>query len=325
MKKILLFDTSIATLNIGDEIINISIKRNWPELYKDNYIITFPTHTPSFHWWQNILIKKNKLYSSTNFKFLCGTNIMYTNMLRPEPAWNLFYHNTTIAKGTICLGVGIGVNSKNVTWYSKKLYNKVLSHDFIHSVRDEMTKKMLEKMGFLVWNTGCPTLWGFTPEFCKAIPSKKAKKAICTLTSYQADVKHDQLMIDILNRNYDEVYFWPQSFEDYNYLQSMEGIDNIKIVGPNLQAYDKILDSDIDYVGNRLHGGIFAMQHKCRSIIIAIDYRAVEMKKCYSFQCIKRENIREYLEQLINSEWETQIKGIDFDLIERWKKQFINK
>lgn len=58
MKSVLMFDTGVATLNTGDEIINYSIKKNWPEIYNDNYIMTFPTHTPSFHWWQNLLMKK---------------------------------------------------------------------------------------------------------------------------------------------------------------------------------------------------------------------------------------------------------------------------
>lgn len=38
MKKVLFLDTSIATSNIGDEIINISIKNNFPEIFNDNYI-----------------------------------------------------------------------------------------------------------------------------------------------------------------------------------------------------------------------------------------------------------------------------------------------
>ena len=33
MKKILLLDTSVATQNVGDEIINDSIRMNWTELY----------------------------------------------------------------------------------------------------------------------------------------------------------------------------------------------------------------------------------------------------------------------------------------------------
>lgn len=323
MKSVLMFDTGVATLNTGDEIINLLIKKNWPEIYDENYIMTFPTHTPTFYWWQNKLIKKNKIYANADLKLLCGTNILYTNMLRPEPAWNLFLGNTKIAKGTVCVGTGIGVNSKKTTAYTKRFFNKVLSHDYIHSVRDEKTKKFLEEMGFKAWNTGCPTLWGLTPEFCSKIPTTKSDNVLFTLTSYEADRKNDQLMIDILRKNYKKIYFWPQSLSDAEYIKSFSGYENIEVVAPNLKAYDDILKTDIDYVGNRLHGGIFAMQHQCRSIIISIDYRAEEMSETYSFSCIQREKIQEQLEKKINSTWRTEIKGLDFEQIAEWKRQFI--
>lgn len=323
MKSVLMFDTGVATLNLGDEIINYSIKKNWPELYKENYIMTFPTHTPSFHVWQNIIKRKNKIYADADYKFLCGTNILYTNMLRPEPAWNIFISNTKIAKGTVCLGTGIGINSKRTTLYTKKLYDKILSHEYIHSVRDERTKDFLEEMGFRACNTGCPTLWGLAPEFCEGIPERKSERVIFTLTSYEIDRINDQKMIDILNKNYSEVYFWPQSLRDVDYLKTFNNINKIKVIGPNLFSYDEILSTRIDYVGNRLHGGIFALQHKCRTIIISIDYRAEEMSKIYSFKCIPRDQIFERLETVINTCWKTTIKGLDFKKIEDWKRQFL--
>jgi len=321
MKSVLLFDTGVATLNTGDEIINESIRCNWPEIFNDNYIMTFPTHTPTFYWWQNLIMKKNKLYENADLKFLCGTNILYTNMLRPEPAWNLFGFNTKIARNTICVGTGIGINSKKVNAYTKRLFKKVLSDEYIHSVRDEKTKSFLEDLGFRAMNTGCPTLWGLTPDFCSEIPSKKNKRVVFTLTSYEPDKENDQLMIDVLNRCYDEVLFWPQSLLDIEYFSQFDGIDKITVVAPNLLAYGKVLSEDIDYVGNRLHGGIYAMQHKCRTIVISIDYRAKEMAASYSFKCIDRKNMS-MLEKMIMSEWNTEITGLNFKEITKWKRQF---
>lgn len=322
MKTVLLFDTGIATLNVGDEIINESIRMNWKDLFLSNYIIKFPSHTPTFYLWQNLFVKKNKIYANADLKFLCGTNALYTDMLRPEPAWNIFLTNTSIAKNTVCLGVGIGVNSNKTTWYTKKLYNKVLSPNYIHSVRDEKTKKMLEELGFKAWNTGCPTLWGLTPEFCQTIPHKKSKNVIFTLTNYDTDKTNDLLMVSILKKNYEKLYFWPQSFDDLKYLETLTELANIEILAPNLTSYEEILNENIDYVGNRLHGGIFAMQHKSRAIIISIDYRAKEMSESYGFKCIDRKRIEEDLEIAINSEWETKITGLDFEKIEAWKRQF---
>ena len=322
IKTVLFFETSIATLNIGDEIINYSIKKYWAEIYKNNCILTMPTHTPNFYWWQNLIYKSHQTFANSDYKFLCGTNILYVNMLRPRPGWNIFLNNTKLLKNTVCLGVGIGKNSNKINFYTKYLYKKVLSNKYIHSVRDDAAKKLLEELGFKAYNTGCPTLWGLTPEHCSKIPVKKSQKVVFTLTSYQPDKVNDQKMIDCIKENYNEVYFWPQTFEDLEYLKSFKNIENIIVVAPNLSEYDEILKKEIDYIGNRLHGGIFALQHKCRTIIIGIDYRVEEMGKNFSLPYLMRGNIENELNKKIMSEWKTEIKGINFELIKKWKQQF---
>lgn len=322
MKKILLFDTSVATFNVGDEIINDSIHMNWPELFRDNYICKYPAHTPPYSWWQQLLVPhKFKNLSSVDYKFLCGTNALYTNMIRPLPVWNVYIWNAGFCKNTILLGVGAGINSKYINLYTKILYNKVLSHDLIHSTRDEYTKDMLIKLGFKAVNTGCPTLWGLTPEHCSKIPNTKSKNVVFTLTGKQADVENDRLMIKILQEEYETLYFWPQTISDLDYLKSLGDYKYI-LVAPNLPSYDKLLDSELDYVGSRLHGGIRALQHKKRSVIISIDYRADNMAKSYSLPVIKRENIATELRSYINGINPTAITGLNWSAIDEWKQQF---
>lgn len=323
MKRVLLLDTSIASQNIGDEIINDSIRMNWAELYEKNYICKYPTHTPPYTWWQQLLVpQKFNIITNSDYKFLCGTNALYTNMMRPLPQWNVFPWNASFFKNTILLGVGAGINCNHINLYTKYLYKKILSKKFIHSTRDEYTKNMLEALGYRAMNTGCPTLWGFTDDVCRKIPSTKSDKVLFTLTGYQADAENDKLMVDILRNNYNELFFWPQTPTDLDYLRNLGDFD-VKIVRPNLCAYDKILkNNDIDYVGNRLHGGIRALQDGCRSLIIAIDYRAVNMSKQYGLPIIERENIRSELDKFINSSFDTKITGLDFGVIEKWKMQF---
>ena len=215
MKNVLLLDTSVGSLNQGDEIINISIKKNWSELFENNYIMNMASHTPMYTLLQSIIYqKKLSVFKDADYKFLCGTNALYTNMLRPLPTWNINLLDCGLAKKTICLGAGIGINSKKVNLYTRTLYNKVLSHEYTHSVRDEKTKKFLEELGFKAINTGCPTLWGLTPEHCADIPKEKGKRVIFTLTYYEKSKKFDKKMIDILLKNYSEVYFWPQCIKD---------------------------------------------------------------------------------------------------------------
>lgn len=322
MKKILLLDTSIATFNIGDEIINTSIQKNWPELFADNYICKYPAHTPPYAWWQQLLVSnKFKNLANSDYKFLCGTNALYTNMIRPLPVWNIYLWNAGFCRNTVLLGVGAGINSKGVNLYTRMLYNKVLSHEYTHSTRDEYTKDLLIKMGFKAVNTGCPTLWGLLPEHCSEIPRTKSNSCIFTLTSKQPDAKNDCLMIKILEECYDHLYFWPQTISDLDYLNSL-GEFNYTLISPNLESYDKLLDTDVDYVGNRLHGGIRALQHKKRAIIISIDYRASNMAKSYSLPVINREDIGNLLKSSIEECKEIKITGLNWEAIAEWKKQF---
>lgn len=322
MKSIILLNTGIATQNIGDEIINTSIRQNWEELYRNNCVFNFPSHTPPYSWWQQLFFKKKiSAFYNADFKFLCGTNALYTNMLRPVPQWNIHLWNLSMVNNTILLGVGAGINSKSANWYTRTLYSKVLNHEYIHSVRDDYTVDFLHKLGFKAVNTGCPTLWGLRNNFSDTIPTTKSDSVVFTLTGYQPDKKNDILMIKILERNYTNLYFWPQTFTDLDYYKSL-GVFRGKIIPPNLVAYDKILNQDIDYVGNRLHGGIRALQHKKRALIIAIDYRARNMRDRYSLPIIEREDIISSLDKYINSNSQIKITGIDDKIITNWQSQF---
>ena len=171
-------------------------------------------------------------------------------------------------------------------------------------------------------NTGCPTLWGFNEEFCKEIPTKKSKDVVFTLTFYEKNMERDQFLIDTLIKNYEKLYFWVQGSEDYEYFKKFKNVNNIEIINPTLQSYKEILQrGNIDYVGTRLHAGIYAMQQKVRSIILAIDNRARDMAETYNINALDQNDL-EKLEQKINSEFTTNI-NINHDKIEEWKKQFI--
>jgi len=321
MKKILLLDTSVGSLNMGDEIINDSIKRNWPDLFSENYIYKVPTHTPPFHLYQYLIRGRVvSSYINADYKFLCGTNALGKNMFRPLPIWNIHLHNAFMLKETVCFGVGLGNNSKDVNLYTRLLYRTCLSRDYFHSTRDEATKLFLESLGYKAISTGCPTLWGLTPALCSKIPRTKSNAVVFTLTSYQPNTLLDKMMVEILQRNYEHLFFWPQTYGDMSYLESLGKYD-CKIISPNLLSYDAILEGDLDYVGNRLHGGIRALQHTRRTIIISIDDRAEKMKESNKIPVIARKDIPEKLDSLINGNWSTFI-DIDFPAINRWKSQF---
>jgi polysaccharide pyruvyl transferase WcaK-like protein len=322
LENVLVLDTSVGSLNKGDDIIMKSVKQHLQQLTQDSYVLTLPTHVSPFNWFQ-VARKSNrvKVYSEAKYKFVGGTNLLTMDMLTHFPQWNINLLNYTPLKGSILLGVGAGKGEK-INGYTKMLYKKVLSHDFLHSVRDERTKEFIEDLGLKAINTGCATLWSLTPEFCRKIPRCRSDSVVFTLTHHAKDVKKDQLLIDILNRNYKKVHFWIQDKKDLAYFNSFRNIENINIVAPTVESFEDILNTEVDYIGTRLHGGIFAMQHKSRSIIIAIDERAHGMNQSYNLNIINRNNIHE-LENMINSEIDTNV-NLNFERINNWKKQFLN-
>lgn len=322
MKKVLLFDPSYGTSNMGDFIINEAVMKQMDSVFSKNFLVRYSTHTPLLHLHQNIrrnVIKEN--CKEDNLKFLGGTNIFKFNLFILTPDWNINIFTRNLYKNSISLGCGIATNSKRVNWYTKFIYKTTLSKDYIHSTRDEKAKVFLEDLGFKAINTGCPTLWDLDKKHCATIPTKKSRDVVFTLTDYEIDKKRDQKLIDTLIKNYKNVYFWIQGTEDLAYFNTLKNISNIKLVSPSLKAFEKVLtQGSIDYVGTRLHAGVYAMQHKVRSIILIVDNRARDMQGTYNINAIERDNIND-LEALINSEFTTDIE-IDQSKIKLWKDQF---
>lgn len=323
MRNILLLDTSVASCNKGDDIIMECVRKELQFLLKGNYEYTLPTHVSPFHWYQ-VWRNSSRLqsYSNCELKFIGGSNILCKDLLTHYPQWNINWFNCKPLMGSIGVGVGAGAGETS-NWYTRKMYQRVLSHDYFHSVRDERTKQYVESLGLKAINTGCVTMWMLTPEFCKSIPAQKSDKVVFTLTRQPAVNENGQFLIDTLLKNYHEVYFWPQGMGDYEYFHDFNNIENIKILPASKAAYDEYLtNNDTDYVGTRLHGGVYAMRHGRRAIIIAIDERAREIDKANHLNCIDINQIHE-LPEMINSEIETHVT-MDFEAIKRWKSQFEN-
>lgn len=322
MKKILLLDTSIGTSNIGDFIIMECVRKELAPILSENFVYNMPTHLPAFNSFavfRNSWAVQN--YANADWKFAGGSNLLVKDLKTHYPQWNIHPFDSAPLNGTILVGVGAGAGEYTNN-YTTKLYNKVLNHEYFHSVRDERSKIYVEKeLGLKSINTGCVTMWMLTPEFCKSIPKKKADVAIITLTARPELNLNEQKMIDIVKKNYSKVYCWIQGDLDLDYYNKFKNTDGIQLIPPNKDAYEHILNTeDLDYIGTRLHGGIYAMRHKKRAIIIAIDERAKEIHKGNNLNCLSINEI-DQLDELINSEIETKV-SMPFDEIERWKSQF---
>lgn len=326
MKKILLLDTSIGTSNMGDHIIMECVEKELEPLLKPNFVYHMTTHLPAF---SSLAVLINSLavqnYASCDLKFAGGSNLLVKDLKTHYPQWNINCCNYKPLAGTILVGVGAGAGEETNS-YTTKLYRKILNHDYYHSVRDERSKEYVEKvLGLKAINTGCATMWMLTPEFCRTIPTKKADRVVFTLNGRRDGepvLSSDQSLIDILQRNYKTVYFWVQGDLDLQYFNRFKGTEGIKIIPPSKDAYDSLLSEDnIDYVGTRLHGGIYAMRHGKRAIIVTVDERASAINESNDLNCISRDAIESDLESYICSEFSTAVK-MPLDRIEEWKSQF---
>lgn len=327
MELSILFDPSIGSCNMGDSVIFKSARKELEPIVDGCLVMRCSTHQPVATWYQNSgMNPRTRRFDGAKYKFVCGSNLLWRRMFKPQPSWNISLVNNRPYRGCILVGVGTHKGADSIDWYTKRLYRKVLSTQFAHSVRDEATRELVEELGLRAINTGCPTMWGFTHDFCRQIPSEKSDSVVFTLTDYGTDSSSDKKLIEVLDSNFERVYFWPQGLSDEEYFHAIASPrikERVTILRPTLESFESVLHSgEIDYVGTRLHAGMFAMQHKVRSIIIAIDNRVRDMQRTYSFASLDREAIED-LSKMINDSWSTTV-DIDEYAIERWKGQFLH-
>ena len=269
MKKIMLFEPGLSTDNLGDQIIVDGVKAAFKQIMDGAFIIEISTHMPIYN-------RHMKHCEKADLKIICGSNLLVGNLgsYLHFRQWPINLYTAQSLKPCVLVGVGAQKYGQHIGAYTAHIYKRILSSEFMHSVRDSFTEEQLRSVGINnVINTGCPTMWGLTSKKCSKVPSRKGKDVIFTLTDYKPDRKRDQYLIDVLRKEYEDIYFWVQGSRDYEYLKTLDNIESIKIVSPSLQGYDSFLENtkNIDYVGTRLHGGMRALQHEKRTIILGID------------------------------------------------------
>ena len=320
---ITLFDTYTSSLNSGDAIIMDAIKDNLNHILPFEYIVTYPTHYP-------LSKKALKKSTSNSLLFVGGTNLLnsFLNFTGKKNQWSIGYLDSFYFENkAILMGCGWNKYQNNYNFFSKQIYKNILSKKYLHSVRDSYSQYKLSELGVKnVLNTGCPTLWKLTNNHCSKINKYKSTNVLFTLTDYSKNFAKDSFLVSTLLKNYNDVYFWIQGANDLHYLKELN-LDKLpnrpKLITSDLKQLNCFLEENknIDYIGTRLHAGIKAMHHQCRSIIIAIDNRAIEMAKDFNLNIILREELEQKLDKTINSEVKTEIKLPDKD-IALWLDQF---
>ncbi|MGR5135892.1 polysaccharide pyruvyl transferase family protein [Vibrio jasicida] len=314
----LLLDTSISTLNLGDEIIVDSVRKELTKLVPNKGFFRAAAQ-------EKISIQTYKVARKTDSQLVCGTNLLSGNMPFYKQ-WKIDFFDTYFLKNICLVGVGWWQYQDGVNLYSKLLLRKALNNGMLHSVRDNYTKEKLESIGIKnVLNTSCATMWSLTPEHCSSIPSEKSNSVVFTITDYRPDSKNDSDFINVLTNSYDNVYFWPQGSADLKYYESLnlESKDDIMVLPFSLEAYDRLLEQNdgIDFIGTRLHAGIRALQFKRKSLILAVDNRAEEKRKDFNLPVIARDDISA-IKYFINNAYQYNI-NLPIEEIDLWKSSFL--
>ena len=278
------------------------------ELFPEARVVRLPSH-------QAMSKSSHYVLKRSDYCFVGGTNILASK------GWQLHWHDLVYLNRAICLGVTWGGTKATPTYKERLILRRVLDGQHQHSVRDQYTKKLLDGMNIRSVSTSCPAMWKLTPEHCEAIPKTKSDSVMFTLTGYRSDLARDRQMIETLQRNYRNLYFFPQMVGDMEYLESLQ-IGNVKIIPPNLRAYDEALaNTELDYVGSRLHGGIRALQFKKRTLIIGIDHRSRTISQDTGLPVLDRVELNR-LESWITNCAPTRIR-IPLADIAAWKSQVL--
>jgi polysaccharide pyruvyl transferase WcaK-like protein len=320
VRRIGVLDTSIATRNSGDLIIMEAARTVLETLLIDRQLIYFPTH-------EKLSGYGRKLQRLVALNVACGTNLLHSHMGLVRQ-WQVGVRDAFAFSPTVLLGVGWRSHKRRQTdAYTRWLLRRLLSSNMAHSVRDSYAESKLNELGIAtVLNTGCHTTWMLTEAHCAEIPRARGEEAIVVLTDYSPDKQRDSHLMDLCLKMYRKVHFWCQGTEDLAYLQELGYRDRVELVPPSLAAYRRILADtgrSLDYVGTRLHGGIYALRHKRRSVIVGVDHRANEMGRDINLPVLDRYAQPRDLENMVGDDLKTEVK-LPLAKIQQWKSQFAN-
>ena len=311
--RAVLLDTAVASTNLGDQIIMEAVRHELDRPLAGALVTSVASH--------DVMGPKGRgLIRSARLAVAGGTNLISSHMWL-RSTWRLRPADAFLGAKVILMGVGWYQFQAKPDPYTAWMLRRVLHPTALHSVRDGYSADMLRSIGIQnVINTGCPTLWGFTPEACAALPKTRAEAVVTTLNTYIPDRALDGRLIETLRARYKTIYAWVQTAEDHAYLKSFG--DDVVILEPSLAAYDALLREapSLDYVGNRLHGGIRALQHGRRAIIVEIDNRAREMGRDFNLPTVERDDFAR-LEAMIDGALDIDVRP-PTGAVADWKRQF---
>ena len=331
-RKVTLFDPSLWTnegersINLGDVIIHEAIEKYLENIFSEREFVRISSHRMP----PNALLKEAR---SSAFVFLGGSNALSSD-LKKYNQWKLPVPNKVFwplrfpVSDVILMGVGWWQYQDAPTLYTRAFYNRVLSHKYMHSVRDSYTEQKMKQLGFdNVINTGCPTMWELNGVDV-ATRRGKVENCLFTLTDYNKSPSVDDKVVgEILAAYPGRVFFFPQGSSDEEYIAGLGNYekygDRITIVDRSFEAYMSTLTNcDVDYIGTGLHAGIKALQLKKNTLILSVDNRATEISRDTGLPVIARDQFEKIAMWIRGQKMFDEIR-MPIGEIERWKRQFL--
>jgi len=305
-----IFDTALGSDNLGDRIIMDAVWDVVRALFTNATFIRTPSH-------RHATLAELRMGRKAALSIVGGTNILKGHMF-VRSNWRITPFDYFAWRNVVLLGVGWQQYGGEADALTRLFFSTVLSKSKLQSVRDWHTHAKLRRCVPNAIYTACPTMWKLDS---RRIPVRKARSAIFAVTYYRPAPVQDRALFELLKRHYDKIYFWPQQRLDIPYIHSI-GISGYTPIRHDLAAYDQLLrDTDVDFIGARLHGGIRALQHGRRSLIIPVDNRATEISKSTQLPVMDRNNL-DSIERWIVSPELTRLT-LPHESIESWKSQFM--
>lgn len=261
--EIAVLDPSLATDNLGDEVIYEAVEEIIFSLFPDAFLHRIATH-------ERMSDRSHAVLRKASLVFVAGSNL-----LPPDGGqWRITLDDAPYCDDIVVLGAGWQHDGTMFNRRSEKLTRRLLSATRIHSVRDAKARDNLAGLGLSVLNTSCPSLWGLDAAALARTPVARAQEAVVTVTAYRNTPEADAAFLRLVTECYRKVWFYPQMASDIPHLDRI-GFGHLPRIRASTAAYTAFLaGNEVDYIGSRLHGGIRALQMAKRTLVLAVDNRA---------------------------------------------------
>jgi polysaccharide pyruvyl transferase WcaK-like protein len=297
-KKLTFITPALPLTNLGDKVIYDSCKSELGK-YLDSELI-FKGSSKHINSTTRTSIKNSEL------TFVLGSNLLdFKFHFFGVNQLGFKFVDYFVFKNIVFMGVGFRIYFKNFDFIIKFLYRILFKKSkFKHSVRDTYTFNKLKEIGInnLIM-TSCPTLWNL-PDIINN--TFTLNNVLITLTDYNKNINYDIIFLTKIFSLYKRIFFIPCSRSDLIYFEFLlkkinVNKEKVTILKSKLELIVELKKSiQFDYIGTRLHIGIFCLNLNIPTKIISIDNRAFEIHKDTNIPIIKREEIENIYDEIIS-------------------------